>query len=292
MPEVSPRVFRSGLNRMVSRILIFCAACLLAGTPVGAEPTVFFRGKQLTYRHYVYGEVTAATGRAGTINLGYAHGLQQEQEVGVLRPLGTQLLPIGVLRLTSVRPGDAFGEFEGEFPIHRGDIMIVSARDLNLWRGMSRSDQLVIDSMLNRNRTGYDTGDVSPTLLNELGRDDGLISKKRPPLHGNLDLHFSPRPKFTPAELRGAFRLASGDDDGAANGLSAKDRELSIDKPTLALETSLAGYVATSGLAQFDADNQSVRSLADDLSGVFNLDESRANLNRANARVHALLQPK
>ena len=277
---------------MVSRILTFCVVCLLACAPIQAEPTVFFRGKQLTFRHFVYGEVTAASGRVGTINMGYAHGLYEAQAVGVLRRSHGNLLPVGVLRLTKVRPGDAFGEFEGEFSIRRDDIVIVSARELNVWRGRPRSSQLVIDTLLNRSPRGYDTGDVSPALLDEVGRDDGLIANKQASFRVNSDLHATQRPKTTVAIVRGAFRPASGDEDGAANSLSAKDRELSPDQPTLALESGLARFATSSATGRVAIDDQSARLLGQDLAGIVDLSEVRTKLNRANTRVHTVLQPR
>lgn len=277
---------------MLSRILMFCGVCVFATAPAQAEPTVFFRGKHLTFRHYVYGEVTASARRAGTINLGYAHGIQLDQEVGVLRRSGGNLVPIGSLRLTRVRPGEAFGEYEGGFSLKREDLVIVAARELNLWQGRSRSHQLVIDTLLSKSHRGYDTGDISPALLNELGRDDALIANKQPPLHVNADLYSTRRPKFTVSVIRGAFRPATGKDDGAANTLSAKDRELSPDAPTLNLETALARFVSTSAAGKLSVDDESLQLLSQDQPGVIDLEDVLADLNRANVRVHGLIRPQ
>lgn|GEM_PF-6260543 len=277
---------------MLSRILMFCGVCLIAIAPVQAEPTVFFRGKQLTFRHYVYGEVTASASRAGTINLGYAHGFQLDQEVGVLRRSGGNLIPIGSLRLTRVRPGEAFGEYEGEFSLKREDIVIAAARELNLWQGRSRSDRLVIESLISQNGRGYDTGDVSPALLKEVGRDDDLIAKKPLPLHVNADIYSTRRPKVSVSVIRGAFRTASGAEDGAVSSLSAIDRELSPDTPTLSLETALARFVTASASGKLAVDDESLQLLAKDLPGVIDLEDVLADLNRANVRVHGLIRPK
>ncbi len=277
---------------MFSRILFAGLVCLVVHLPVQAEPTVYFHGKHLSYRHFVYGEVGSSARRAGTINLGYAHGLQAEQEVGVLRRSEGKLVPIGVLRLVKVQPGESFGEFEGEFSLKREDLVIVSARELNLWEGRSRSDQLVTRSLLSRNGKGYDSGDVSPTLLNEVGRDDGYIDHKPLALHANTDLYDRQRVAVRPTVVRGAFRPASGDEDGAENQLSLEDREQSPDRSTLALETALAQFVSSNTAGMLDVTPSSLRALGQYRPELTNQDELKIDLQKANARIRTLIRPK
>ena len=277
---------------MFPRILFAGLVCLVVHFPVQAEPTVYFRGKHLSYRHYVYGEVSSSASRAGTINLGFAHGLQPEQEVGVLRRSEGKLVPIGVLRLVKVQPGESFGVFEGEFSLKREDMVIVSARELNLWEGRSRSEQLVTRSLLSRNGKGYDSGDISPTLLNEVGRDDGFVAHKPPVMHVNADLYSTQRPAARATEVRGAFRPASGDEDGAENQLSLEDREQSPDRTTLALETALAQFVSSNTAGMLDITPASLRSLNRDRPELINQDEMKMDLQNANARIRTLIRPK
>ncbi len=278
---------------MLSRILLAGVVCLVVQLPVQADPTVYFSGKHLSYRHFVYGDVSSAASRAGTINMGYAHGLQAGQDVGVLRRSEGKLIPIGVLHLVDVRSGDSFGQYDGEFSLQRDDLVIVSARELNLWEGRSRSDQLVTRSLLSRNGKGYDSGDVSPTLLNEVGRDDDYIVHKPPALHVNTDLYAKQRPAFHAAVVRGAFRPASKDEDGVENQLSLEDRERSPDKPTLDLETALARFVTNNAAGALDISPISLRQLAKDrIDLVGNQDDLKTDLDQANARIRMLIRPK
>ena len=280
------------LHCMFPRILFAGLVCLVMHLPVQAEPAVYFRGKRLSYRHYVYGEVSSSASRAGTINLGYAHGLQPEQEVGVLRRSEGKLVPIGVLRLVKVRPGESFGEFEGEFSLKREDLVIVSARELDLWEGRSRSDQLVTRSLLSRNGKGYDTGDISPTLLDEVGRDDGFIVHKPPVLHVNGDLSATQRPVVSATVVRGAFRPASGEEDGAVNQLSLEDRERSPDKPTLDLESALSQFVSSNAAGMLDITPHGLSQLVVDRSDRANQDDMKLDLQKANARIRTLIRPQ
>ena len=291
-PEILPPVFCPGYSRMLPRVLLACVVCLVVQLPLQAEPTVYFRGKHLSYRHFVYGEVSASANRAGTINLGYAHGLQQDQEVGVLRRSEGKLIPIGVLRLVEVRPGDSFGVYEGQFSLKREDLVIVSARKLNLWQGRSRSDQLVMQSLLSRNGKGYDTGDVTPALLNEVGRDDGLIVRRPPELHVNAEAYSMRSPQVRNKVVGGAFRPASSDEDGSANMLSLEDRQLSPDKPTLDLETALSQFVSSNAAGKLDMETNGLRLMSSELPGLVDPEEVRAYLNGANARIRTLIRPK
>lgn len=277
---------------MLPRILLACLVCLVVHLPAQAEPTVYFRGKHLSYRHYVYGEVTSSARRAGTINLGYAHGLQAGQEVGVLRRREGMLIPVGVLRLVQVRPGESFGEYEGAFQLRREDLVIVSARELNLWQGGTRSDQLVMQSLLSKTGNGYDSGDVSPALLHEVGRDDDLVAKKPAVLHVNADTYSTQKPTVRKAEIRGAFRPASSVEEGLANMLSLEDRQLSPDQSTLDLETALSRFVSSNTAGQLEFSPQTLRLLASDQSGVSDLESVRAHVDGANARIHTLIRPK
>ena len=115
--------------------------------------------------------------------------------------------------LHEVRPGDAYGKFDGIFTLKRDDLIIVSARELDLWQGRSRSDQLVMQSLLSRNGKGYDTGDVTPALLNEVGRDDDLIIYRPPVLHVNAEAYSMLSPAVRNTVIRGAFRPASLNED-------------------------------------------------------------------------------
>lgn len=275
---------------MIARFLMVSAACLTLVASLQAEPAVFFRGKDLTYRHFVYGEVTSCATTAGTVNLGYAHGIQEGQVVGVLRRSGGNLLPVGLMTLTGVRPGESFGNYEGVFTLRRDDVVIVAARDLHLWKGGTRSDQLAIKTILSRGEKGYDTAEVSPELLREVGHDDSLIHRKSPPIHVNVDVYASRRPIVRTSEVRGAFRLATGDQDGPVNTLSHGDRDLSPDGPTLSLETGLARFVASSMAGKLAADDNSLRLLAADLPGVIDLETVTAEVNRANARIKKVLR--
>ena len=275
---------------MLSRVLLAGVVCLLVVLPVQAEPTIHFRGKQLTSRHFVYGEVTASAQRSGTINLGYAHGVQEGQQVGVLRRRSGQMIPIGVLRLVAVRPGDAFGMYEGEFRLQRDDMIIVSARDLNVWQGRSRSNQLVVDSLLSKDQRGYDSGAISPALLDEVGRDDDLIARRPPPLHVNADAYSMLRPQVRDRIARGAFQLASSD-EGSEHPLSDEDRRLSTDKPTLDLETAFARFVISNSSGRVNVDYESLRLLAKDLPRFVDPEDVRVDLDLANSRVRAIIQP-
>jgi hypothetical protein len=202
------------------------------------------------------------------------------------------LIPIGVLRLTAVRPGDSYGEFDGELPIKRDDLVIVSARELNVWHGRSRSDQLVIDTLTKRNGRGYDTGEVSKALLNELGRDDRLVDRKPPALHDPSDVVLNvERQKFTAAEVRGTFRPAGSEDIGVPGLLSADDRVLSPDKPTLDLENALARFVNSNSAGKVDADYTALQTLAAELPGLVDPEELRIDIDLANTRIRKLIQP-
>ena len=277
---------------MLLRLLLAGVICLLVQHSVSAEPTVFFRGKQLTYRHFVYGEVSSAASRSGTINLGYAHGLKPGQDVGVLRRSEGRLIPIGVLRLVDVRPGDAYGKFESEFTLKRDDLIIVSARELDLWRGRSRADQLVMLSLLSRNGKGYDTGDVTPALLNEVGRDDDLIIYRPPVLHVNAEAYSMLSPAVRNTVIRGAFRPATDNEDGTLSPLSYEDQQLSPDLPTLDLETAYARFVLSNASGKTDIDTKQLRKLASELPGLVDPEEVRADLDRANTQIRNLLRPK
>ena len=276
--------------KMIARILMASVACLwLVGT-LQAEPAVFFRGKELTYRHFVYGEVTSCATTAGTVNLGYAHGIQDGQVVGILRRSGGNLLPVGVMKLTDIKAGQSFGTYEGAFTLKPDDIVIVSARTLNLWKGGTRSDQLAIKTILTRDDRGYDTADVSPELLDEVGRDDNLVNRKFPPLHVNVDVYSSRLPFVRPIVVRGAFRLATGDQDGPLNTLSKEDRDLSPDNATLSLQSGLARFVASSREGKLTADDNSIRTLAAELPGVVDLETVTAEVNQANFKIGKLLR--
>lgn len=277
---------------MLPRILLACLVCLVVHLPARAEPTVYFRGKHLSSRHFVYGEVTSSARRAGTINLGYAHGLQAGQEVGVLRRREGMLIPVGILRLVEVRPGNAFGEYEGAFQLRREDMVIVSARVLNLWQGGTRSDQLVMKTLLSKTGNRYDSGDVNPALLVEVGRDDGLVAKRPPELHVNADIHSTHQSITRKAETRGAFRPASSVEDGLTNMLSLEDRELSPDQSTLDLETALSRFVSSSAADKLEISPESLRLLASEQSGESDLESVRAHIDGANARIRRLIRPK
>lgn len=283
---------RTMASRMMVLLMAQCAWFSAYGISVlQAEPTVFFRGKELSFRHYVYGEVIAATPMYGSINLGYAHGIQIEQRIGVLRRSEGNLIPIGVLRITRLRAGDALGEYEGAMEPHREDIAIIAARDLNLWHSRSRADQLVNQSLLDRSPAGYDTGDLSLSLLKEVGADDELVNRRPKPLHVNLNEYASRRLKPTVSVIRGAFRPGNGLLDGAANSLSARDRELAPDQPTLDLESALARYVTTSPTGKLILSPASLRALAETRPGVQDLDIIQEDVDRENRRVHQSLKP-
>ncbi len=277
---------------MLLRILLAGVICLFSQHSVVAEPTVFFRGKQITYRHFVYGEVSSAATRSGTINLGYAHGLRPGQDVGVLRRSDGRLIPIGVLRLIEVRPGDAYGKFDGIFTLKRDDLIIVSARELDLWQGRSRSDQLVMQSLLSRNGKGYDTGDVTPALLNEVGRDDDLIVYRPPVLHVNAEAHSMLSPAVRNTVIRGAFRPASLNEDSTVSPLSYEDQQLSPDSPTLDLETAFSRFVLSNASEKTDINVQQLRMLASELPGLVDPDDVNADIDRANIQIRNLLRPK
>jgi hypothetical protein len=277
---------------MLLRLLLAGVICLFTHHSVSAEPTVFLRGKQITYRHFVYGEVSSSAGRSGTINLGYAHGLRPGQDVGVLRRSEGRLIPLGVLRLVDVRPGDAYGDFEGRFALKRDDLIIVSARELDLWRGRSRSDQMVMQSLLSRNGKGYDTGDVTPALLNEVGRDDDLIVYRPPVLHVNAEAYSMRSPAVRNTVVRGAFRPATTNEDGTLSPLSYEDQQLSPDSPTLDLETAFAKFVLSNASGKTDIEIKQLRTLASELPGLVDPEEVKADLDRANTQIRNLLRPK
>ncbi len=181
----------------MKRLLLLAVCCFgLLAAPAAADPTVYFRGKKLTLRHYVYGEVTSATRMIGSVNLGYAHGLEDDQEIGVIRSIEGQYVPIGVLRMNSVQAGESRGIYEGELPLRNTDLVIIAARKLNLWTGRTRIDQTVIRTMISDRTRGYDTGSVSPRLVRELGKDDDLIHRLPLALHVNLDEFDSRRPSW------------------------------------------------------------------------------------------------
>lgn len=275
---------------MIARFLMASVACLSLVAALQAEPAVFFRDKKLTYRHFVYGEVTSCATTAGTVNLGYAHGIQEEQVVGVLRRSGGKLQPVGVMKLTDIKAGQSFGIYEGAFTLKPDDIVVMAARSLNLWKGGTRSNQLAIQTILMRDPQGYDTADVSPELLDEVGRDDSLIAGKPPLLHVNADVYSVQQPFVRPVVIRGAFRLATGDLDGPLNTLSKEDRDLSPNYATLSLQSELARFVASSREGKLAADDNSLRTLAAELPGVVDLETVTAEVSRANLRVGKLLK--
>ncbi len=276
---------------MSHRFVLACVFCALCIAPAAAEPKLHFRGKQLTARHFVYGVVNASARKAGTINLGYAHGIQLGQEVGVLRRHNGQLIPIGALRLSEVRPSDSFGEYEGDFQIQRDDIVIVSARELDLWNGQSRSRQLVIKSLLSRDNQGYDTGEVSPALLREVGQDNDFISDQTPPLHVNSEAYAMRNTRVRDTVVRGAFRLALSV-EGAGKLLSAEDKRMSLDKPTLDMESALAQFVVTNKGGNIDVDDEGLRLLAEQLPALTDPDDIRADIELANTRIRTLIHPR
>ncbi len=276
---------------MLTRLLLAGVMCCVLCGQACAEPTVYLRGKRLSYRHFIYGEVSSSSRKAGTINLGYAHGFQLGQYVGVLRKSGGNVIPIGALRLVKVRSADALGEYEGDFTLQRDDVVIASARELTLWQRRSRSDQLVTQTLLARTGRGYDTGEVSPALLNEVGRDDDLIAQIPTPLHVNAERYSMQRPVERAAISRGAFRPSRGLEDGTAHSLSEEDRRLSPDLPTLDLESALARFVLTNASGNVVLDGESLQLMAKYQPGLIEPELLQADLERANMRVRSIIQP-
>lgn len=279
------------IYHMLYRFLIAGVLSLMCASSVPAEPMLHFRGKHLTLRHFVYGIVNSSFQRAVTINLGYAHGIQLGQEVGLLRRHNGQVVPIGVLRVSEVRPGDSFGEYEGDFQIQRDDIVIVSARQLDLWNGQSRSDQLVIKSLLSRNNRGYDTGAVSPSLLQEVGEDNDFISDKPPLLHVNAEADAMRHTRVRDTVVRGAFHLALRV-EGAGKLLSEEDKRMSRDKPMLDMEMALARFAETNKDGKIAVDNETLRILSEQMPAFTDPDDVRAHVERANTRIRTLIHPR
>lgn len=275
----------------MKRLLLLAVCCFeLLAAPAAADPTVYFRGKKLTLRHYVYGEVTSATRMVGSVNLGYAHGLEDDQEIGVIRSFEGQYVPIGVLRMNSVRAGESRGIYEGELPLRNTDLVIIAARKLNLWSGRTRIDQTVTRTMLSDRTRGYDTGSVSPRLVRELGKDDDLIHRLPLALHVNLDEFDSRRPVLEAPIIRGAF-IPSSTSTEKANTTSEEDRILAADEPTLNLEESLVRFVRSNSQGEVSLSAIEMEQLAASLPVQTDPDQLRSRLNTANLRIRNLLAP-
>lgn len=274
----------------MKRLLMLALCCVgLLASSVQAEPTVYFRGKKLTFRHYIYGEVTSATRTIGTVNLGYAHGLDDDQEIGVVRRFEGQLVPIGILRLNSVEAGGSRGTYEGELPLKRSDLVIVAARRLNLWAGRSRMDQMVIRTMISDRTRGYDTGSVSPRLARELGKDDDLIHRLPLNLHVNLNEFDTRRPVIETPIIRGAFAPSASTE--TANAASEEDRILADDRPTLDLEQALVRFVRSNSAGEVNLTEVEAAQLAALIPGKVDVDQLRSRLKLANTRIRNLLAP-
>jgi hypothetical protein len=274
----------------MKRLLVLALCCIgLLASAAPADHVVFFRGKKLTQRHYVYGEVTSATRTIGTVNLGYAHGLNDDQEIGVVRRFEGQLIPIGILRMTSVKAGESNGLYEGELPIRKSDMVIAAARTLNLWSGRSRMDQMVVRTMISDRTRGYDTGAVSPRLVREVGKDDDEIHRLPLSLHINQTVFDTQRPVVTTPIIRGAFAPAASTE--SANAASEEDRILADDKPTLDLEQALVRFVRSNAARQVNLSTAGARELAVTIPGEINLDEMQERLTLANERIRGLLLP-
>lgn len=270
-------------------LLMVCCVGLLAG-PTQAEPTVYFRGKKLTLRHFVYGEVTTATRMIGSVNLGYAHGLDTDQEIGVIRSVEGQYIPIGILRMNTVNAGDSRGVYEGELPLRNTDLVIIAARKLDLWTGRTRMDQTVARTLISDRTRGYDTGSVNPRLLRELGKDDDQIHRLPLSMHVNLDLFDSRRPVLESPIIRGAF-VPSSTSTEKANTTSEEDRILASDAPTLNLEESLVRFVRANTLGQVSLSDLEMEQLAASLPEQTDPARLRSRLNVANLRIRNLLAP-
>lgn len=272
------------------RLLLLAVCCAgILGTDVHAEPLVFFRNKKLTLRHYVYGEVTSSTQTIGTINLGYGHGLSDDQELPVIRRYGGQLIPVGILRVTSLKAGEANGHFEGELPLQKSDIVLIAARKLDLWSGRSRTDQLVLRTLISDRTRGYDTGNVSPRLAQEVGRDDDQIGRLPLDVHVNQIEYDLRRPVVSNPIVRGAFAPSASAE--VANAASEEDRILAEDKPTLDLEHALVRFVRANAAGAILLSETGAVDLARTLPGEVNIDQMQSRLKLINLQIRNLLSP-
>lgn len=278
---------------MSRMFLMLLGMTLCLSTVVTGQDHLHFRGKLLTFRHYVYGKFNSAAGRSGTVNLGYAHGVMIGQELAVLRPAEGKLLPMGVLRLTDVRAGDAYGRFESDYTLDTEDLVLVSARDLNLWRGRSRIDQVTLDTLYIRSsQRGYDTGSLSPELMKELGHDDDLMNRRV--IARNINA-INPLPDQPIVKIdrtvRGAFRPANSI-EGLDLFLSPRDKELARDQPTLNLETGLARFVLSNAAGRVEVSPEVLQSLARHLSEDAKTEDVQQILDDNNGRIRHLIQPR
>lgn len=277
------------MTRQIFALLLF--GLWLSASAAGEEQ-IYFRGKALTQRHFVYGKFDSTSGNSGTINLGYAHGVQVGQELAVLRPAAGNLIPLGVLRLDEVRAGEAYGRFEADHRLASEDLVLVAARELNLWRGRSRIEQVALDTLyLRAAQRGYDTGALTPALMKELGRDDDLLEGRKTKRNINAVDQLPDRPFVTVDRIvRGAFRPANSL-EGVELFLSPKDRELAKDEPTLKLQLALAKFVFSNAAGQLEIDEDSLQRLADELPGNATPRDASQVINDHNKRIRHLIQP-
>lgn len=274
---------------MLRRLLLTLCVVATVPTTVQADPLVYFRNKQLTVRHFVYGEVLSATRTIGTVNLGYAHGLSEGQEISVIRRLDGELIPVGILRMDKVRAGASLGSFEGELPIQKSDIVLIAARRLDLWSGRTRMDQMAMRTLISDRTRGYDTGTVSLDLVKEVGHDDDQIGRLPLNIYVNpADFDRLKKASATPT-LRGAFVPAVTTE--SAHRASEEDRILAPDQPARDLDNALVRFVRSNLLNTVNVSEEGLNQLASQMSERIDPDDIRNRLQQSNLRIRKLLEP-
>lgn len=137
------------------------------------ETPVFLRGHRVTPDHVVFGTVDRVRGREATINLGYAHGMRAGTRLLFVHSFGETVVPIGGGIVRRNQPEESEVSMEGPFRPQKGDLVLVRARQLELWEPHPRADRLVRERLSRRRmQHGYDTLDLPSRLIEEVGRDD------------------------------------------------------------------------------------------------------------------------
>ena len=152
-------------------ILIF-AALLQSGPTALAADAILFDAK-VNRRDYVGGTITSTRGRTAFIDLGYEHGVVKGNKFWVFRKIGGDYRRVGLLEITLVKRKMAIGITRRILP-RRRDSVVISAADLNLWRGRTTDEAKRLRRMLaERERRGYDTNDT------RVDREDLLEERPR-----------------------------------------------------------------------------------------------------------------
>ncbi|MFV0445383.1 MAG: hypothetical protein ACK5Q5_17535 [Planctomycetaceae bacterium] len=204
-------------------LFLLCFVCCGFG---GAAPaalaidSVFLRGHEVTPEHIVFGQIESTRSNMAIINLGYAHGVRAGINLLAVRQVDDVLLPISGLSVLQAEASYSRVRIEGPFRVQPDDYVFILASRLDLWRGISRFDQLAREHIVRRqNEPGYSTFDISPRLIDEVARDDEYQGKQYQGVKASTMIREATDKAGSRASEIGAFRplraLSSKDTDEA-----------------------------------------------------------------------------